>query len=167
MSFLKSLFGKNEGNRERADFKKELANSIESQDNLMLMDVAKVLEKMPEGCSVVAFRKYRGTVLAGVVVANGDIGLMAELGIKGRLNPESSPGLWRLVPESRLKILKGLADPPDAALAFFVLAPSGQYAFAYSHLVRADGNVQWINDAEFICDVADMLLELNLFETDH
>jgi hypothetical protein len=163
MSIFKKLF-EGSGDRERAHFRKGLANSVESQDNLMMVDIAKILHKMPEGSTVVALRKYRGTVLAGLVVPNGDITLTTELFSKGRLNPDGSPGAWRLIPEIKLNLLKEFTDPPDAALAFFVLTPTGQYAFAFSHVVRSDGDVQWISNEAYVCSVAEVLIEAGLFE---
>jgi hypothetical protein len=163
MSIFKK-FTESAGDSERARFRKELAGSLQSQDNLMMMDIAKILRKMPVGSSVVALRKYRGTILAGVVVLNGNTLLTTDLFSKGLLNPDGLPGLWRLIPESRLNLLKEFTNPPDAALAFFVLTPTGQYAFAFSHIVRSDGEVHWISDADWVCRVADVLVESGLFE---
>jgi hypothetical protein len=149
---------------ERSQFAQNLAESISAQDDVMMMDIAKVLKKMPEGSSVIAFRKYRGTVLAGLVVPNGDIVTTTELYGRGLLNPEGSPGAWRLIPDTKLNLLKEFSDPPEAALAFFVLSPSGEYAFALSHLVRSDGNLQWISKADYVCRVADVLIEAGLLQ---
>lgn len=149
---------------ERAEFRQQLAESIQAQDDLMMIDIAKVLQKMPEGSTVVAFRKFRGTVLAGVVVLNGDIGLMTEMYGKGILNPEGSPGVWRFISTTKLNLLAEFSDPPEAALAFFVLTPDGQYAFALSHIVRADGNVQWVSKTDYVGRVADVLVDSGLLQ---
>ena len=158
MSMFKKLFG----NLERKEFHKELAGSVQFQDDLMMMDIAKVLHQMPEGSSVFALRKYRETVLGGVVVLNGDITLLTDMFGKGLLNPEGSPGAWRLIPEIKLNLLAEFENPPEAALAFLALSPSGDYALALSHIVRSDGEVQWVTDAEYICSVASVLAEVGL-----
>ena len=162
MSILKKWFSE-DSDRERAQFRRELADSVEAQDNLMMADIAKVIHKMPEGSSVVALRKYRGTVFAGLVVPtwpNGDMTLTVEMWRKGLLNPVGSPGSW--IPASKVNLLSEFTDPPDAALAFFVLTPTGQYALAFSHLVRSDGQVHWVSDEGYICRVAEVLVEAGL-----
>ena len=166
MNIFKKWFMEGAGDRQRAQLRKELVDSVESQDNLMMIDIAKVHHKVPEGSSVVALRKHRGTILAGIVVLNGNITLTIEMFRKGILNPEGCPGAWRLIPESRLNLLKEFTNPPEAALAFFALTPSGQYAYAFSHLVRSDGQVQWISDADLVRRVADVLIETGLFQAD-
>lgn len=155
-----------QGEIERAQLRLKLSTSIEAQDNLMITDIAKVLHEMPEGSSVVAFRKYRGTVLAGIVVLHGNTVKALEMFRNGHLNPESSPSLWRLIPEAKLNILHEFEDPPEGALAFFVLTPSGDYSFAFSHLVRSDGRVHWISDATWVCQVAETLVNVGIFESD-
>ena len=149
---------------EIAQLSKNLCESISAQDDLMIMDIGKVLAKMPEGSSVIVFRKFRGTVLAGLAVPNGDIVMTTELYGKGLLNPEGSPGAWRLIPATKLDLLKEFVSPLEGALAYFVLSPSGEYALALSHLVRSDGNVQWISNADYIRRVGDVLIEVGLLQ---
>jgi hypothetical protein len=83
---------------------------------------------------------------------------------EGMLDPDRSADCWKLIPESKLNLLTEFTNPPDGALAFFVLTPSGQYAMAFSHIFRSDGTVQWISNADFICRVADVLAEAGLFQ---
>lgn len=149
---------------DRKQFRQVLAGSVQLQDSLMMADIVKVLHKVPEGSSIVALRQYHGTVLAGLVVVQGDLVLTFEGFRKGALNPDSSPGMWRLIPESRLKLLAKFTDPPEAALAFLALAPSGGCRMAFSHIARADNNVQWVSSNEYIENVVKVLLEVGLFE---
>ena len=149
----------------RAQFHRELADSVLAQDDLMMVDIAKILHKMP-GSSVVAMRKYQGTVFAGLVVLNGNISLTMEMFRKGILNPTHSPSEWTVIPESKLNLVQEFTDPPEAALAFFVLTPSGGYAFALSHIVRSDGDVQWVSNVDFVHRVADVLVELGVCQAD-
>ncbi len=166
MDMLKKCLAERTGDSGRAQLREELAASVESQDSLMMVDIAKVLHEMPKQSSVIAVRKYRGAVLAGLVVPHGDIALTIKIFSKGHLNPDGSPGAWRLIPETKLNLLKEFTDPPDAALAFFILTPTGQYALAFSHLVRSDGGVHWVSNADYICQVAEVLSEVDLIEGD-
>jgi hypothetical protein len=157
------------GDDERLRLRKELAGSVDAQDSLMMIDIAKVLHEMPEGSSVVALRKYRATVRAGFVVLDGNVTQTLEWLKKGLLNPERSPGGWKLIPDSTLDLLlhppiDESDNPPDAALAFFVLTSRGQFAFALSHLYRSDGQVHWISDANIINRIADVLVEARLLQ---
>jgi hypothetical protein len=153
-----------DGDMERTRFHQELASSVKSQDSLMMTDIAKILHKMPDNSSVIAFRHHHGSVFAGPVVLDGNTSLTFEMYHQGTLNPDGSPGLWRLIPETKLNLLREFSNPPEAALAFFVLTPSGQYSFAFSHIVRSDGDVQWVSDVDFVRHVADVLIEVGLFQ---
>jgi hypothetical protein len=149
----------------RAQFCQELAGSVQIQDGLMMADIAKILHKVPTGSSIVALRKYRGTVLAGLVVAAGDLALTFEGFRRGALNPDHSPGMWKLIPESKLNLLAEFTDsPPESALAFFVLTPTGGCVMAFSHIVRTDNDVQWVSKADYTEKVAKVLLDVGLFE---
>jgi hypothetical protein len=154
----------NDADKERTYFRQELASSVKSQDSLMMTDIAKVLHKVPDGSSVIAFRQYHGTVLAGPVVLDGNTSLMFEMFHNGVLNPDGSPGLWRLIPKNKLDLLKEFVNPPEAALAYFVLTPAGHYALAFSHIVRSDNDVHWVSDTDFVRRIADVLVEAGLFQ---
>lgn len=157
------LFISQQGVTEKAQFRQKLADSVIEQDMLMMTDIAKILHKMP-GASIVAMRKYRGTVFGGLVVFEDKITLTMDKFQEGSLNPARSPKEWIEIPESKLNLGREFLNPPDAALAFFVLTRSGQYALAFSHIVRSNGEVQWISNADFVLRVADVLVELGIFE---
>jgi hypothetical protein len=148
---------------ERAQFRQKLANSVLEQDMLMMVDIAKILHKMP-GSSVVAMRNYGGTFFAGLVVFEDNISLTMDAFSEGRLNPARSPSQWMAIPESKLNLGREFINPPEAAVAFFVLTRSGGYALALSHIARSDGDVQWISNDDFILRVADVLVELGVFQ---
>jgi hypothetical protein len=147
---------------ERDVFFKRLANSIEEQDTVMMVDISKVLSGSPAGSSVIALRRYRGAVQAGVVVLNGDIGHTVEMLRAGALNPRGSPDEWKLVSKDTFDLLSAFTNPPEAALAFFVMAPSGRQALAFTHLVRGDGELQWVSEADVINRVGDALSEAEI-----
>jgi hypothetical protein len=125
MVTVMGIFKKLLGASERRQLRQELSRSVEFQDNLMMVDIAKIVHKVPEGSSVIAFRKYRGTLHAGLVVPSGSLSITLDLMSKGLLNPDGTPGAWRLISPSKLDLLKEFDRPPEGALAYFALTPTG------------------------------------------